>query len=172
MLIAIISDTHDNITNIEKFLSWAKTNKIEMIIHCGDLAAPSMINELFSKEFTGQMHLVFGNVADREILPKVCAKYPNIKLHGDEGEIFLTTENGTKIKSAFCHLPAEAQQLAATGKYNLVFYGHTHKPWMETLSGGCQLINPGTLGGVFNKATFAVYDTETGKLDLKVLEIL
>ena len=172
MLIAIISDSHDNIPNIEKFLSWAKNNKVEMIIHCGDLAAPSMINELFSKEFTGPMHLVFGNVADREILPQVCSKYPNIKLHGDEGEVFLTEENGAKIKIAFCHFPDEAKRLAETGKYSLVFYGHTHKPWMETLPNNCQLINPGTLGGVFNKATFAVCDTATGMLELKVMETI
>jgi len=171
MLIAIISDSHDNIPNIEKFLSWAKTNKAGMLIHCGDVSAPSMINELF-KDFAGPMHLVFGNVADREILPKVCSKYPNIRLHGDEGEVFLNSENGTKIKIAFCHFFEEAKRLAETGKYHIVFYGHTHKPWMETLSNNCQLINPGTLGGVFNKATFAVYDTATGKLELKILEIL
>jgi putative phosphoesterase len=167
MLIAVISDTHDNIPNIEKFLKWAKENKIEMIIHCGDIAAPSMINELFAPLFGGEMHFVFGNVADREILPKVMTKYPNTKLHGDSGELEI---DGLRI--AFCHRPEEAKGLAESNKYNLVFYGHTHKPGMETLPNNCQLINPGTLGGVFQKATFAVFDTATKNIELKVLEKL
>ncbi len=166
MLISIISDSHDNIPNIEKFLSWAKENKVEAIIHCGDIAAPSMIKELFGPANIA-FHCVFGNVADREILPQVCEKFSNTKCYGDEGE--LTLEN---LKIAFCHYPEIGRELAQTGKYNFVFYGHNHKPWMKTLENGCQLINPGTLGGVFQKATFAVYDTETKKLELKILELI
>lgn len=166
MFLAIISDTHDNIPNIEKFLSWAKENKIETIIHCGDIAAPSMIMELFGPAEI-EFYCVFGNVADRELLPQVCKKFAHTKCYGDQGELELE-----KHQIAFCHFPKTAKELAATNKYNLVFYGHTHKPWMETLPNDCQLINPGTLGGVFQKATFAVYDTQTKKLDLKILEIL
>ena len=166
MLFAIISDTHDNIPNIEKFLSWAKENKIEAIIHCGDIAAPSMIAELFGPAGI-DFHCVFGNVADREILPQVCEKFSNTKCYGDEG--ILDFEN---LKIGFCHFPETAKELARSGDYQLVFYGHTHKPWMETLDSGCQIINPGTLGGVFQKATFAVYDTVSKKLELKILELL
>jgi predicted phosphodiesterase len=39
MLIGIISDTHDNVENLEKFLSWAKTYQIDQILHAGDLCA-------------------------------------------------------------------------------------------------------------------------------------
>jgi len=34
------------------------------------------------------------------------------------------------------------------------------------------LANPGTLAGMFSKATFAVYDTSTNNLELKILERL
>ena len=166
MLIAIISDSHDNIPNIEKFLSWAKTNKIETIIHCGDIAAPVMIKELFGPAGIN-FHCVFGNVADRELLPRVCEQFSNTKCYGDQGEIQVGD-----LKIGFCHFPENAKELAATGNYDLVFYGHTHKPWMETLTNGCQIINPGTLGGVFQKAAFAVFDTKTNKLELKILELL
>ncbi len=166
MLIAIISDTHDNIPNIEKFLSWAMDNKIELIIHCGDLASPETLEELFAPSGL-PLYLVFGNVADRELLPEIIKKFPQIKLHGDAGKLEI---DGQKI--AFCHHPAQAKELGESNKYNLVFYGHTHKPWMETLPNNCQLINPGTLGGIFNKATFAVYDTIIKNLELKVLELM
>jgi len=161
MKIAIISDSHDNIIYIERFLTWAEKQEIDAIIHCGDIAAPSVVKELFSK-FGGDVHLVHGNVSDRETLEKVCSMLDNVTLHGDEGFFKL---DGKKI--AFCHYPDQAKELAETGKYQLVFYGHTHKPWMETLKNKCQLINPGTLGGLFQLATFAVYNTETGTLELK-----
>ncbi|MFA6228400.1 MAG: metallophosphoesterase family protein [Patescibacteria group bacterium] len=166
MKIAIISDTHDNAVNTEKFLSWAKDNQIEKIIHCGDIATPSMIAELFGPAGI-DFHCVFGNVADRDLLPQVCKKFPHAECYGDQGEI-----NPDNISLAFCHQPNEAKALAAAGKYQMVFYGHTHKPWLETLPNGCQLANPGTLGGLFQKATFAVLDTSTKNIELKVLELL
>jgi len=166
MKIAIISDTHDNIPNVEKFLSWANDNKIETIIHCGDLAAPSMLKEEFGPKFSGQFHFVHGNVADRELNEKVTQQFKQITLHGDEGELVIDN-----IKIAFCHRPETAKNLAESDKYDLVFYGHTHKPWIEKIN-HCQLVNPGTLGGMFQKATFAVFDTETKNLELKVLELL
>ena len=167
MKIAIISDTHDNAPNIEKFLSWAKENAIETIIHCGDIAAPAMIAQFFGPQFSGDCHFVYGNVADREMTGPICEKFKNCHLAGDEGELDV---DGQKI--AFCHYPDQAEELAASGKYNLVFCGHTHKPDMKTLPNNCQIINPGTLAGLFNKASFAVYDTQSKKLELKILEQL
>jgi len=166
MRLAIISDSHDNIVNIQRFLTWAEKNEIDVIIHCGDLASPSMIDELLSG-FGGEIHLVHGNVSDRDNLEKVCDKYPKVTLHGDEGSVDL---GGIKI--GFCHFPDQAKDMGQTGKFRLVFYGHSHQPWMETLDNKCQLVNPGTLGGLFQPATFAHYDTESGNLELKLLNDL
>lgn len=164
MKIAIISDSHDNTPNIEKFLAWADKNQIGMIIHCGDIAAPSVISKLIGPKFDQPIHLIYGNVADRERLAEVIKKFKNITLHGDQGEI---TADGLKI--AFCHFPDEARSLAATGRYNLVFYGHDHAPWEQKI-GETTLYNPGTLAGMFNKATFAVYDTKIKQARLVILE--
>ncbi len=164
MKFAIVSDSHDNIPNIEKFLDWVDKNNIEMIIHCGDLAAPSVIKNEFGPKYTGPFHFVHGNVADRELNIKIAKDFPNVTCHGDEGEL---TADGQNI--AFCHYPPRAEELAKTGKYDLVFYGHDHQPWEKTI-GQTRLLNPGTLAGMFNKATFAVYDTKTKKADLILLE--
>lgn len=166
MLIAIISDSHDNVPNTEKFIAWAKANGVSMIIHCGDIAAPAMVAQLFGPAGI-EFHCVYGNVADREMLPKVCGRFPTCHSHGDSGELEIDG-----IKTAFCHTPDEAKSLAERGKYHMVFFGHTHKPSMETLPNNCQLINPGTLAGLFQKATFATFDTATKKLNLKVLELI
>ena len=189
--IAIISDSHDNIANTEKFLAWAKKNEIATIIHCGDVSAPSMIKKVIVPMFSGPIHLVHGNVSDRELLKKVCAEFKNVTLHGDEGFLEIShplvppkrntppRAGEENLKIAFCHFPERAKELAESGQYNLVFYGHTHKPWAAQLKLGeprpagreeCRLVNPGEVAGQRFKPTFAIYDTETDKLELKILE--
>ncbi|MBI5072089.1 metallophosphoesterase [Candidatus Falkowbacteria bacterium] len=164
MRIAILSDSHDNLPNIEKALDWISRENIKFIIHCGDLAAPSVLSQVIMPKFSGEFHFVHGNVGDPELLEKVAKNFPNVKIHGEIGKIEV---DGKKI--AFTHFPEKAQELAKKGTFDLVFYGHTHKPWEEKI-GQTRLVNPGTLAGMFYKATFAVYDTETDKLELKILE--
>lgn len=171
MRIAIMSDSHDNIPNMEKALKYINAQGINFIIHCGDLSAPSMLSEVIVPNFKGQFHMVYGNVGDRDLITEMAKSYKNVKFHDDQGEAEV---EGKKI--AFCHFPNIAKQMAQTGKYDIVFYGHTHKPWIENLqltaysSNAIQMVNPGTLAGMFYKATFAIYDTETDKLELKILE--
>jgi putative phosphoesterase len=188
MKIAIFSDSHDNVPNLEKALEWLKSQDVKVIIHCGDLCNPATLSNVIVPNFSGQIHLIHGNVSDRKSLEKVALEIENVKLHGDFGELVLDQK-----KIAFVHKPEEARQLAETGKYDLVFYGHSHKPWVEqlqikvdqtadkhgeisarqrNLSKSVLLVNPGTLAGLFYKATFALYDTKTDKLELKILERL
>lgn len=164
MKIAITSDSHDNIPNIQKFLDYVNKNNVEMIIHCGDLAAPSIILKEFGPNFDKPIHFVHGNVADRELNQKIAGQFNHVTCHGDQGELEI---DGKKI--AFIHYPDQGKKLAESGKYDLVFYGHNHTPWEEEV-GKTKLLNPGTLAGMFNKATFAVYDTKTEKAELILLE--
>ena len=168
MRIAILSDSHDNIPNMEKALDWINKEKISIVIHCGDLAAPAMLTKVMVPKFSGEIHLVNGNVGDPELLDQVAKDFAKVKIHGTVGQIEIDHK-----KIAFTHFPKEALELAKRGKFDLVFYGHTHKPWEEIIEAGgkkIKLVNPGTLAGMFYKATFAVYDTETDKLELKILE--
>jgi len=166
MKLAIFSDSHDNIPNLEKFLAWIKDNGVSEIIFCGDLCAPGTLKNVLAPGFSGPIHMVFGNVTDRELMPEVAASFSHVTHYGDQAEF----ETGGK-KFAVIHYPEKARELAASGKYNYVFYGHNHKPWIEQV-GDTVLANPGTLGGLFAKATFAVLGIETGKMELKLLEQL
>lgn len=69
-------------------------------------------------------------------------------------------------KIAFVHFPDKAKTLAETGKYDFVFYGHTHKPWTEKI-GNCTLLNPGNVTGDFYPPTFAIWDTKNNNFELK-----
>jgi len=166
MLIAIISDSHDNLPNIYKALDYFKQQGITTLIHCGDVCAPGVMREIAQK-FGGRVHLVFGNVdGDREKMKELAKDLPNLTIHGEQGEV---TIDGKKI--GFIHYPREAEAMAATGRYDAVFYGHDHKPWEKQL-GRTTLRNPGTLAGLFAKPTFATYDTATNKAKLILVETL
>ena len=93
-------------------------------------------------------------------------KYKNTFLYKDFGEAIV---EGKVI--AFVHYPNIAKSLARTGKYDFVFYGHTHKPWIVNLplpegkwpkaeGEGVTLLNPGTTGGEIYPPTFALWDTK------------
>lgn len=163
MLIAIISDIHDNIANLERFLEWAKTKKISKIICCGDVTSTDTL-EVMSGKFTGTVEIVKGNAeiySDKDI-----KRYPNIKLHGRAGIIKVGETN-----LGFCHEPFLIKKVLEKGRPEIIFYGHTHKPWKE-IKDGVNCVNPGTLGGVFQKATFASFDTGEKKLKLHILDFL
>jgi len=148
---AIVSDTHDNINNFKKAIGWLNKEKIKLILHCGDICSQETIDEAV-KNFKGDIKFVRGN-GDFEL---------NNVLEKMEVEL-----GGKRI--FFNHYPDIAKKMAESGKYDLVFYGHTHRPWVEEMV-SCKLANPGELAGQRFKPTFAIYDTKTDKLELKILE--
>lgn len=167
MRIAIISDTHDNLVTLESFLRWLATSDVGSVIHCGDITNRETMQVLVD-DCHAPLHVVYGNAdaGHRDAIAEVCDDSSHATLHGNVGGIVL---DGVRI--GFCHFPDGARSLAETGDYDLVFHGHTHKPWEERV-GQCRLINPGTLAGLFQIATFAIYDTATGGLQLQLVEDL
>lgn len=164
MKFVIIADIHDNLANLEKCLTWANSNGVESLICCGDLTNSETLDFL-AKHFEKQIYLVSGNC---EIFQKEeVITYTNIKYAGRNGGREIT---GDKF-FGFCHEPFLIEEVMKLGLCDIIFYGHTHKPWIEKKK-GIDIVNPGTLGGVFTKATFAVWDSVSGALELKILELL
>lgn len=161
MKIAIISDIHDNLANLDIFFEIIENESIEKIICCGDVTNSETL-KILSNKFKKEIILIFGNM---EIyLENEISNYSNIKYLGRFGVIQLNS-----FKVGICHEPSFIRDLL--NKYpdlNFVFYGHTHKPWLS-IKNKATLINPGTLGGVFQKPSFAIWDDETGKIKLKLL---
>lgn len=165
MKIAIISDSHDNLGNLKKAICIAKENKVGLIIHCGDVTKPEILRETL-RNFDGNFHLVLGN-ADKGFFNDFKNNYPQyfpqLKIWAKFGEIKIDNK-----KIAFSHFFEEIKNLAFSEEYDLIFYGHTHKPWEEKV-GKTRLVNPGNLSGLFYKAAFAIYDSGIDKLELKIL---
>jgi len=163
MKFAIVSDTHNNIKNFNKVIDWLNKERITLILHCGDICNQETIDEAV-KNFKGSASAKAST--DKEI--KFVRGNGDYELNNVPETIEI--ELGEK-KIFFNHYPDIAKRAAESGKYDLVFYGHTHKPWEEKV-GNCRLVNPGEVAGQRFKPTFAIYDTKTDKLELKILEKL
>lgn len=168
MKIAVVSDSHDNLPNLDKALAFCEQEKIVTILHCGDICSPSSLNYL-ARNFNGIIYYVLGNVhGGLEETEVVNQQRNNLVFLGDQGDPKIA---GVDLRIGIVHFPEIAKQMAQAGNYDFVFHGHTHQPWEATVN-GARVVNPGTLAGMFNKATFAVLETATKKLELKLLELL
>jgi putative phosphoesterase len=164
MKIAIISDTHDHLANLKKVLG--AVADADVLLHCGDLVAPFTVKDL-GEAFKKPIHIIWGNNdGDQPLIEQNAKSYPQITIHGDEAQLEL---GGKKI--ALTHYPARAEEWAESEAHDLIVYGHTHRAEMHQ-KGKTQVINAGDVMGRFDsKAHFATYDTDTGKVELKSLDV-
>jgi uncharacterized protein len=161
MKIALFSDSHDHFWNLEKALDQVRQSGAEVLLHCGDLCAPFMLDRI-GQNFSGEIHVVFGNNdGDGRLLQTIAAKYSQIKLHGIYAEVPVAQH-----AVAMIHYPEPARRIAQSGQFDLVCYGHNHQKKIERV-GKCWLVNPGEILGMQGEPTWAVYDTESGSCELQ-----
>ena len=165
MRVAIFSDLHDNLINLKIFLNWVKENKIVKLIFCGDLCNKEILKHLVSN-FSGEIFLVGGN-ADL-FIPKDTKEIKNLVYGEKKLEFKLESQ-----KILVTHKPGDLKKyLSEDNSFDFAFHGHTHKPWM-TKENGIVIANPGTLGSSSGPvASFALLETDTGYLELKILDTL
>jgi len=158
MIIAIISDSHDNIWNLRKAVEIIRAENTKMIIHCGDFVAPFMLKELDASQIS--VHGVFGNNdGDQYLLTKMAlTSLKNITLHGLIGRV-----NADGFNISFTHYGEVAEGLAASGDSKLVCYGHSHT-FAEKLIGNTVLLNPGEIMGKEGSPGFCLVDTATSEI--------
>ena len=81
MKIGIISDTHDNIENIQKAVKEFNNRHVEIVLHAGDFVSPIAVESFAGIKLVG----ILGN-NDTDI-PGLTSAFN--KIHGElEGEIF------------------------------------------------------------------------------------
>jgi uncharacterized protein len=158
MKIAIIADIHDNIANLKKCIGWCRSQDITEAICAGDVTNAETL-KIIAENFSA-VYLIRGNMDIYEEGEE--EKFENIKFYGRSGVAEIA---GQRV--GVCHEPGFITGLL-TQNCSIIFYGHTHKPWIEERD-GVKIINPGTLGGVFLRGTFAYWESEKGILELKAL---
>lgn len=99
---------------------------------------------------------MFGNNdGDLFRITQRATRFPHITLHGELAEITLGSR-----RIGVNHYPQIAKGLAASGRYDVVCFGHNHT-FEVGRDGGALLINPGEVfGGLTGSATCVVYDSD------------
>lgn len=155
MKIAVLSDIHDNIWNLETALKDIATSGANRLFFLGDFCAPFTLAQI-AEGFSGQVDAVFGNNdGDPSMLTTIAAKYETVTLHGQLAELELS---GVRI--ALNHYPDISAGLARSGRYDAVFSGHDHRKYQER-HGSCLWANPGEVMGRFGEPSWGLFDTET-----------
>jgi len=162
-MLAVFSDLHDNLVNLRLWAKWCQAKEIQEAVFCGDLTDSDSFQQLASL-WPGQLYFVQGN-ADN-YAPADIPSRPNFYNLGRHGRFII---NNRTI--GVFHEPEYQDIVLNDGPVDVLFYGHTHKPWQEQ-GDNVWRVNPGTLGGVYYPATFALYDSLNNTWELKNLQQL
>ena len=132
MKILIVSDTHRKDKNLERVIEREKP--LDMFIHLGDAegseyAIASWVNPSCVMEMVSGNNDFFSRL-DRE-QDFMLGRYRVLLTHGHYYSVSVGTE----------YLRQEAR---ARG-FDIVMFGHTHKPYLEYCSDGLVVLNPGSL---------------------------
>ena len=128
-----------NIWNLESALDLVEG--VDVLLCCGDLCAPFSLKQM-QDSFPGPIQVVLGNNdGDPLLLAQVACQREEVHLDQPLVELEL---DGRKI--AVAHYPQIGRALAASGQYDAVFSGHTHRPRTQRL-GGTLWANPGEVMG-------------------------
>jgi putative phosphoesterase len=149
-MIGILSDSHDNIPNIRVAVRLFKDAGCDLVVHAGDVVAPFAARELAA--LGCPVKAVYGN-CDGEKAGLAAALEPFGFIH----QAPLVFEHGGR-RILVTHLNRPAVEFAAKHTYDVVIFGHTHKPDIRR-DGKTLLVNPGETGGwVTGRSTIALYD--------------
>jgi len=165
MKIAILSDSHENIKNLEKILSFCKKKKIQKIIHCGDVTTAETLKFIRSS-FKGKIFLSLGNADLKEEILSLKENSEGVSIFENFGEIEINN-----LKIGFCHSPNDLNELTQKKEYDFFFFGHTHKPSLKK-NKKCYLVNPGNSANLYFQPTFAILSTKSKKLNLVLINKL
>ncbi len=163
MIIAVLSDIHDNIWNLADALAQVQAAGAQELIFCGDFCAPFTLSQI-GEGFAGPVHAVLGNNdGDPRLLQLNAQAAGNVTLYGQYAELPL---DGRLV--AVNHYPEIARRLAESGQFDLVCYGHNHLAAVEQVGRGL-LANPGEIMGRFGAPSFGLYDTVSGRFDVRLV---
>ena len=141
MLVGVVSDTHNNVNNIENIIKIFNFEKVDVVVHTGDISKPKTL-KMFSA-LNSPMIGVFGN-NDREEsgFEEVCKEFDfDIK---EPPYLSLLSQK----KVVIFHEPDQIQNYLKVHKdIDLVLHGHTHR-YREELVGKALCFNPGESAGL------------------------
>jgi len=156
MKIGIVGDSHDNLKAIEKSVSFLNSEKVDYLLHTGDMVSPfsaKLFLRLNSKSF-----FTFGNNdGERLMLKQTLSESENCNLIWPKSTFTIN-----KYRIVLTHGEDEevVEALGQSGAFDLIAYGHWHRPVNKKI-GNCLVVNPGELCGYLSgRSTLAIVDME------------
>ncbi len=149
-MIGLLSDSHDNVTNVRAAVRIFREAGCDLVVHAGDFVAPFAARELAALGVP--VKAVYGNCdGEKAGLAEALEPFGFIQAAP------LVFEHGGR-RILVTHLNLPAAEFAAKQTYDVVIFGHTHKAEVRR-EGKTLLINPGETGGwVTGRVTAAFYD--------------
>jgi len=171
MIVGIMSDTHDQLPNVDKAVKILVDSGAELVLHAGDYCSPFVISHF--KPFKGKFIGVFGNNdGDHEFLKKRFIEF-GLDIRGIFAEIKIDN-----LRVALLHggepgsppgLSELLKSLIDAECYDVVVHGHVHEA-KAYRKGKKLIINPGEVCGYLTeKPSIAIWDTRT--MDVKIIPI-
>ena len=157
MKIGIISDSHDHHANVLKAVEIFKNENVQYILHAGDIVSP-FTAKAFSAVGGAKFIAIFGNNDGEKALLKSTIESFGGEIHRDSyhGKIA-----GKKV--FMTHKPGILDEAIASGKYDIIVYGHTHFKDIRIV-GKTLIINPGeATDWLSGKGQLVILDTENLK---------
>ena len=157
MKIGVVSDTHNNLKNIQIIINLFNDEKVPVVIHTGDITNANTL-EQFSK-LNSELIGVYGNNDRNESGLKEVAQKNNFQFQEPPKRLSLLDR-----EIVVFHEPDSINHFLSENKMiNVVLYGHTHR-YENTTKNGILYFNPGESAGM-QKGSNAI-----GILDLVNLE--
>ena len=154
MKVLIVSDTHRKNHNYFKVLPLEKP---DLVIHCGDAEGSEYV---LTKAADCPVQIVLGNNDFFSYLPK------ELELKIESRKIWVTHGHNYYVSMGNEVIKREA---AARGM-DIVIYGHTHKPVVDT-KGSVIAVNPGSLSyprQEGRRPSYIVMDAEAGEVQFRI----
>lgn len=155
-MIGIISDTHDNVANVQKAVALFKQRDVEFVLHLGDMVAPGTV-----RFFEGvKLKLLKGNCdgdieGHKRFLDKIGGEFL--------GQEAIFELEGKRFAALHGDDERRLNELIDSQGYDCVLHGHTHEKRDEII-GKTRVINPGAhYWGAENTIVFL--EPRTGKAE-------
>lgn len=157
MRIAVVSDTHNNLRNVQRIVELLNAADVARVVHTGD------ITQARTLELLARLHAplvgVYGNNDEREAIAPVAARYAMRLVDGS-----LSFEAAGR-RVGVIHDPYQIDD--ALLDHDLVLHGHNHRLVLER-RGGALLFNPGECAGMLAGHN-AVGVVDLAKLEVELL---
>ena len=159
MIIGVVGDTHNHISNVEKIIDIFNSSAVECVFHTGDITQAKTL-----EKFSGlkcPLYVVYGNNDLQEKGLKETSEKLNFFLENPPMKI-----KKDRRRIVMFHEPDQIEDfISKENKIDLILHGHTHR-YRDEIVHGVKIFNPGECAGSI-KGSNAVGIINLGNLETK-----